>query len=86
MLAILWWGVSLRLAAAAAFGSGSVPGALLALAGATALPFMALLARKRSLERAGCAWLMLQLSAAALLVKLFLKRAAPAPPLAAVVL
>jgi len=86
LLAILWWGVSLGLAAAAALGSGSVPDALLALAGAAALPFMALLARKRSLERAGYAWLMLQLSAAALLVGLFLKRVAPAAPLAAVVL
>jgi len=85
LLAILWWGVSLGLAAAA-FGSGSVPGVLLALAGAAALPLVALLARKRSLERAGYAWLMLQLSAAALLVGLFLKRAAPTAPMAAVVL
>lgn len=85
--AVLWWGALLGLAAAAAFAGGPhAPGVLALLAAVAALPFAALLVRKRSLERAAYSWLMQQFSAAALVAGLFAARAAPASALAATVI
>lgn len=84
---VLWWGVLLGLAAAAAFARGPyLVGVLLLLIAVIALPFIAMLVRKKSLERAAYAWLMQQFSAASLLAGLFVARTAPAAPLATIVL
>ncbi len=81
-----WWAAMLVLAAATAVSASTAAlAATLAvlLAAVAVLPFAALLARKRSLERAAYSWLMLQFSAAALLAGLFSPRVAPATPLPA---
>lgn len=82
LLVLGWWVVLLGLAVAAALNSGLLP----ALGFVAAFPFLALLARKRSLERAAYAWLMWQFSAASLLAGLCSRRVAPSAPLDAVVL
>ncbi len=84
---VLWWGLLLLLAVAAALVGGPYStGLLLLLIFVLALPFVVLLARKRSLERAEYAWLALQLSASALLAGVFSARTSPATPLDAIVI